>query len=63
MDPEQTLDEARARILQCEEASALKDIERGLSTSDFGVNPMNDGKAIRLPLPQALAGQCGPPAT
>jgi len=28
MDPEQTLEEARARILQCEDASALKDIER-----------------------------------
>ena len=43
----------------------LKDIERGLQTSDFGVTPMNDGKAIRLPLPplsgerrHQLAQQC-----
>jgi len=36
--------------------STLKDIERGISTSDFGVNPMNDGKAIRLPLPP-LSGE------
>lgn len=34
----------------------LKDIERGLQTSDFGVTPMNDGKAIRLPLPP-LSGE------
>ncbi len=34
----------------------LKDIEKGLLTSDFGVTPMNDGKAIRLPLPP-LSGE------
>jgi ribosome recycling factor len=34
----------------------LKDIEKGIQTSDFGVTPMNDGKAIRLPIP-ALSGE------
>lgn len=34
----------------------LKDIERGLRTSDLGVSPMNDGKAIRLPIPP-LSGE------
>jgi len=34
----------------------LKDIEKGIQTSDFGVTPMSDGKAIRLPLP-ALSGE------
>ena len=34
----------------------LKDVEKGLQTSDFGVTPMNDGKAIRLPLPP-LSGE------
>ncbi len=34
----------------------LKDIEKGLATSDLGVNPMNDGKAIRLPIPP-LSGE------
>lgn len=34
----------------------LKDIEKGILTSDFGVTPMNDGKAIRLPLPP-LSGE------
>ena len=36
--------------------STLKDIEKGLRTSDFGVTPMSDGKAIRLPLPP-LSGE------
>lgn len=36
--------------------STLTDIEKGLQTSDFGVTPMNDGKAIRLPLPP-LSGE------
>ena len=30
----------------------LKDIEKSLRTSDLGVTPVNDGKSIRLPLPQ-----------
>lgn len=42
----------------------LKDIERGLQTSNLGITPQSDGKAIRLPVPslsgerrQALVGQ------
>jgi len=34
----------------------LKDIEKGIQSSDFGVTPKNDGKAIRLPLPP-LSGE------
>lgn len=34
----------------------LKDIEKGIQTSDFGVTPMNDGKAVRLPIPP-LSGE------
>lgn len=34
----------------------LKDIEKGLQTSDFGVTPQSDGKAIRLPIPP-LSGE------
>ncbi len=34
----------------------LKDIEKGLQTSDLGITPMNDGKAIRLPIPP-LSGE------
>ena len=34
----------------------LKDIDKGLQTSNLGVTPMNDGKAIRLPIPP-LSGE------
>jgi ribosome recycling factor len=34
----------------------IKDIERGLQTSDLGITPMNDGKVIRLPIPP-LSGE------
>lgn len=31
--------------------STLKDIQRGIEKSDIGINPMSDGKLIRLPVP------------
>lgn len=34
----------------------LKDIEKCLRTSELGITPMNDGKAIRLPVPP-LSGE------
>ncbi len=34
----------------------LKDIEKGLQTSDLGIAPQSDGKAIRLPIPP-LSGE------
>ena len=34
----------------------LKDIEKGIQISSLGVSPVNDGKAIRLPMP-ALSGE------
>ena len=34
----------------------LKDIEKGIQTSDIGITPSNDGKSIRLPVPQ-LSGE------
>jgi len=34
----------------------LKDIERGLQSSDLGITPISDGKMIRLPVP-ALSGE------
>ena len=36
--------------------SILKDIEKGIQTSDIGITPSNDGKSIRLPVPQ-LSGE------
>lgn len=36
--------------------STLKDIERAIQESNVGINPMNDGKVIRLPVPP-LSGE------
>ncbi|UCE58972.1 MAG: ribosome recycling factor [Phycisphaerales bacterium] len=36
--------------------TTLKDIEKSLQTSSLGVTPVNDGKAIRLPIPP-LSGE------
>ncbi|HEY3244010.1 MAG TPA: ribosome recycling factor [Phycisphaerae bacterium] len=36
--------------------STLKDIERGIRSSDIGITPMSDGKIIRLPVPP-LSGE------
>jgi ribosome recycling factor len=32
--------------------ATLRDIERALRNSDIGLNPQNDGKIIRLPIPE-----------
>jgi ribosome recycling factor len=32
--------------------NTLKDIERAIRDSDIGLNPQNDGKIIRLPIPE-----------
>jgi ribosome recycling factor len=43
--------EPRSLMIRPFEASSLKAIERAIRTSDLGLNPNNDGKAIRLNLP------------
>lgn len=43
--------EPRSLLIRPFDASSLKAIERGIQTSDLGLNPNNDGKAIRLNLP------------
>ncbi len=42
-----------ARTLQIKpfDSTTLKDIERGISASDLGITPNNDGKIIRINLP------------
>ncbi len=32
--------------------NSLKDIERSIRNSDIGLNPQNDGKILRLPIPE-----------
>lgn len=43
--------EARTLTIQPWDASVLKQIEKAIQTSDIGINPMNDGKIIRLVFP------------
>ena len=47
-----TVPEARMILIQPWESSLIKAIEKAILTSDLGLNPSNDGKAIRLVLPE-----------
>ena len=47
--------EARTIIISPFDAGSLANIERALRDSDLGVNPGNDGKIIRIVLPQLTA--------
>ena len=42
----------RTLVITPWDASALKGIEKAIQNSDLGINPQNDGKAIRLNFPQ-----------
>jgi ribosome recycling factor len=44
--------EPRLLTVQPFDPNAMKDIERAIQESDLGLNPSNDGKVIRLPIPQ-----------
>ncbi|MDO5560521.1 MAG: ribosome recycling factor [Oscillospiraceae bacterium] len=44
--------DARTLLVQPYDATALKAIEKAIMNSDIGINPNNDGKAIRLTFPQ-----------
>jgi ribosome recycling factor len=44
--------EPRMLTIQPFDPSSLKTIERALQESDLGLTPSNDGKIIRLPIPQ-----------
>ena len=44
--------EARMIQIQPWEASLIKDIEKAILVSDFGLTPNNDGKTIRLVFPE-----------
>lgn len=44
--------EPRLLTIQPFDPTALKQIERAIQESDLGLTPANDGKVIRLPIPQ-----------
>lgn len=43
--------EPRLLVIQPWDAGMLGPIEKGIQTSDLGLNPSNDGKIIRVPIP------------
>lgn len=47
--------DARTILITPYDVSALREIERALSDSEIGANPSNDGKAIRVVLPELTA--------
>jgi ribosome recycling factor len=56
--------EGNVIVIKPFDPSTIKDIQRGIEKSGIGINPMNDGKLIRLPVPplsterrNQLAGQ------
>jgi ribosome recycling factor len=44
--------EARLLVITPYDRSAISEIEKAIQTSDLGLNPMNDGKIIRVPIPE-----------
>ena len=42
----------RSLVIQPWDASAVKAIEKAIQNSDLGINPQNDGRSIRLSVPQ-----------
>lgn len=47
-----TAPEPRLLVIQPFDASTVKDIERGIHQSKLGINPVVDGKIIRIPIPE-----------
>jgi ribosome recycling factor len=47
-----TTPESRLIVIQPWDQNALHDIEKAIQTSALGISPINDGKIIRLPVPE-----------
>jgi ribosome recycling factor len=44
--------EPRLLVIQPWDRSALQAIEKAIQSSNIGISPLNDGKLIRLPIPE-----------
>ncbi|HZP45278.1 MAG TPA: ribosome recycling factor [Candidatus Binataceae bacterium] len=44
--------EPRLLVITPYDKSAIHEIEKAIQASDLGLNPMNDGKLIRVPIPE-----------
>jgi ribosome recycling factor len=47
-----TAPEARLLVIQPFDRTAIGEIERAIFQSDLGLTPLNDGKIIRIPIPE-----------
>jgi len=47
-----TIPEPRLLIIKPYDAGTLKELEKAILNSGLGLNPMNDGKVIRIPIPE-----------
>ncbi|MEZ0537958.1 ribosome recycling factor [Caldicellulosiruptoraceae bacterium PP1] len=47
-----TVPEARVIVIQPWDVKMLKEIEKAIQKADIGINPINDGKVIRLVFPE-----------
>ncbi|AXR73835.1 ribosome recycling factor [Auritidibacter ignavus] len=50
-----TAQDARTLLIAPYDVSALREIEKALSDSEVGANPSNDGKVIRIVMPELTA--------
>ncbi len=50
-----TSQDAKTLIVDVWDKSVMQAVENGIRQSDVGINPVNDGKSIRLPLPELNA--------
>lgn len=47
-----TVPEPRLLVVQPFDPSVLKDIEKAIQAADLGLNPLNDGKVLRVVIPE-----------
>lgn len=47
-----TAPEPRLLVIQPWDQNAIKNIEKAIQSSDIGISPVNDGRVIRLPIPE-----------
>jgi ribosome recycling factor len=50
-----TVPEARLLVVQPYDKGAMQEIERAILQSDLGLTPVNDGKLLRIPIPELTA--------
>jgi len=44
--------EPKLLLIQPWDLNALQEVEKGIAKADLGLTPMNDGKVIRIPIPE-----------